>query len=48
METVTLIISLMALVVSLMEAFQEYANNRPEIKDKVDTIIETIKKDSHL
>lgn len=32
----------------LMEAFQEYANNRPEIKDKVDTIIETMKKDSNL
>jgi uncharacterized protein YeeX (DUF496 family) len=32
----------------LMQAFREYAHNRPEIKDKVDKIIETMKKDSEL
>lgn len=30
----------------LEEAFKEYADNHPEIKDKVDKIIETMSKDS--
>jgi hypothetical protein len=30
----------------LEEAFKEYADNHPEVKDKVDKIIETLSKDS--
>jgi hypothetical protein len=30
----------------LEEAFMEYASNRPELKDKVEKIIETMSKDS--
>lgn len=30
----------------LEEAFKEYADNHPEVKDKVDKIIETLGKDS--